>query len=168
MIIDTTPFWTGRLGKKTKGMKVISPTVGIFESLRSYLTLNTREGYIPIDPACLICVGDANEPWQQLPSKIEKDYDKVGTEGAWDLYVPKPTKIVEFIHVTEDLMDDANIPASAPAFIVGKWGQTIDGVDNLQRFRLGDYIARQLDDHADQWVVAKSIWDRTYEEVFTK
>jgi hypothetical protein len=168
MIIDTTPFWTGRLGKKTKGMKVISPNVGVFESLQPYLTINTREGYIPIDPACLICVGTDNEPWQQLPAKIEKDYDKVGTKGAWDLYMPKPTKIVEFIEVTHDVLDACNVPASAPSFIVGLWGQTIDGVDNLQRFRLGDYIARQRDNHADQWVVAKSIWDRTYEEFFTK
>jgi hypothetical protein len=165
IIIDTTPYWSGRLARKTKGMKAISPGVCIFETVLPYLTLNTREGHGPIDPACLICVGVDNEPWQQLPTKIEKDYDRVGAEGAWTLYAPKPTKIVEFIQVTEDLLGGAT---TEPAYIVGKWGETIDGAHNLQRLRLGDCIARQIDDHADQWVVNRAIWDRTYEEILSR
>jgi len=168
-IIDTAPLWTGRLGKKTKGLKALSLSVAVFESAAKYLTIKTLEGYIPIDRSCLLCVGEADEPWQQLPHKIEKDYDMVGTEGAWDLYMPKPTKIVEFIEVTEELLRDTlNIPPAAPTFIVGLWGETIDGIANLQRVRQGDFIARQLDQHEDQWVVQRSIWLRTYEEVFNK
>jgi hypothetical protein len=162
-IIDTTPFWSGRLAKKTKGLKAISPTFGILESLRPYLAINTREGYIPIDPACWICVGADNEPWQQLPSKIEKDYDRVGTEGAWGLYQPKPTKVVEFIEVTPELVTPFS--AASSFYIVGRWGQTIAGVEKLQRLHVGDFIARQVDDHGDQWVVQRAIWLRTYEEV---
>lgn len=167
-IFTTTPHWTNRLGKKTKGLKA-KPLVNLIvdRSVMSKFLLDTLEAKEVLTPDACFCIGEANDAWQQAASKLLKDYDLQGIDAeGWMLWHPKPTKIVEFIEFTEELL--ACVPganASDPVYIVGKWGQTIDGVANLQRVRVGDFIARQRDEHDDQWVVAKSIWNRTYTEI---
>lgn len=164
-IIDTAPHWTGRIAQKTKGLKAMPLRVCLFSMALPYFAIATREGYIKPDPDCLLCVGEDDEPWQQLPEKLNRDYDVVGVDGAWVLYHPKPTKRVEFIEVTPSLLEQLGRSQLDTLYIVGQWGETIDGVANLQRLRLGDFIARQLHDPSDQWVVQRGIWLRTYAEV---
>lgn len=163
MIIDTTDLWTGRLARKTKGLKAVPMRVCLFSIVAPYFSINTREGYIKPDLDTMLCVGADDEPWQQPLANLQRGYDAVGVDGIWTLYAPKPSKVVEFFEITSALV--ASIGAvAAPLFITGQWGQTIDGIPNLQRCHVGDFIARNPDDLADQWVVQRSIWLRTYEE----
>lgn len=163
-VIDTTPFWTGQQAKKTKGLKA-KPFASIFadQSVMGKFLLDTLEAKEVLTPDACFCIGEAGDAWQQAGAKLIKDYDLTSiTADGWLVFHPKPTKIVEFFEVTEEVLDAANVPATAPSFIVGLWGQTIDGIANLQRCRLGDFVARQLDVHEDQWVVQRAIWQRTY------
>ena len=163
-IIDTASFWNGRIAKKTKGLRM-KPLVNLIvdKSVMSKFLLDTLEAKETLTPDACFCIGEAGDAWQQAASTVIKGYDleKVDADG-WLHFQPKPTKIVEFFEVTADVTP---IPTEGIC-IVGKWGQTIDGVDNLQKARLGDFIARQRDDHTDQWVVAKSIWLRSYTEIW--
>ena len=157
MILDTTSYWAGALAKKTKGLKA-KHLSALFadKSVMSKFLLDTLEAKEVITPDACFCIGEANDAWQQSAVKLIKDYDLVSIDAdGWMLWHPKPTKIVEFIEVT---------PEMGEGYIVGKWGQTIDGVANLQKFKAGDFIARQPGDHSDQWVIQRSIWQRTYSD----
>ena len=35
--------------------------------------------------------------------------------------------------------------------------------DELQSFKIGDYVCRQTYDHNDQWIVREALFDATYE-----
>lgn len=167
MIIDTTNLWRSTLARKTKGMKASPLSYEIAAHVAPYLRIATREGYIPVNRDLVLCVGEDDEPWSQTAEKIRKDYDHVGNDGQglWHIFKPKATKIVEFFELTQGLLDELNIPPCSPMYITGMWGETIDGVANLQKVTMGDFIARQPDDHSDQWVVQQNIWLRTYTEV---
>ncbi len=157
-ILDTAPHWTGRLGKKTKGLKAKHlANIIVDKSVMSKFLLDTLEAKEVLTPDACFCIGEANDAWQQAASKLLKDYDMTGIDSdGWMLWHPKPTKIVEFFEIT---------PEMGEGYIVGLWGQTIDGVANLQKFVPGDAIARQRDVHEDQWVVKRAIWQRTYSEI---
>lgn len=166
-IIDTTPHWTGRLGKKTKGLKA-KPLVNLIvdKSVMSKFLLDTLEAKEVLTPDACFCIGQANDAWQQATSKLLKDYDLTGIDAdGWMLWHPKPTKIVEFIEVDQAFLDTVGALPAEELYIVGLWGSVIGVHRNLQRLHLGDFIARQRDVHEDQWVVAKSIWQRTYTEI---
>ena len=136
------------------------------KSVMSKFLLDTLEAKEVLTPDACFCIGEANDAWQQAASKLLKDYDLQGIDAdGWMIWHPKPTKIVEFIEVTEELFASIGASKTDEVYIVGLWGQVIDGVKDLQRVRVGDFIARQRDQHDDQWVVAKSIWARTYTEI---
>jgi len=163
-ILKTADKFTGRQATKTANMwaaRVINFVDGaITSSLFSALTITTLEGPagIPQERDTMICRGEHTEDfWIQKEDKVSKGYTKSDTRNGlvWSLYIPKPTKAVEFFKAEED------------GFIIGTWGTQsyVDGnLVYLQKVSAGDTVARQLDDHADQWVVRKKQWDATYEE----
>ena len=167
MIIDTAPLWRSTFARKTKGMKATPLDYEVASHIAPYLRIATREGYIPVDKRLVLCIGVDDEPWAQTPEKIRADYDYVGNdgEGLWHIYQPKANKIVEFFELTQEILDELNIPPATRKYIVGLWGETVDGTSNLQRVHLGDFVVRRPDDHTDQRVVQRSIWFRTYTEV---
>ncbi len=157
-ILDTGPHWQGKLGKKTKGLKA-KPLVNLIvdRSVMSKFLLDTLEAKEVLTPDACVCIGEGNDAWQQAASKLLKDYDMTGIDAdGWMLWQPKPTKIVEFFEITKEMGE---------GYMVGLWGQTIDNIPNLQKFVPGDVIARQRDEHHDQWVIKRAIWLRTYSEM---
>jgi hypothetical protein len=92
---------------------------------------------------------------------------------------PKPENEVEFIELTGhflDLYGGIEFQAysgfhghlrspSAGGYIRGLWGSTVDGVENLQAFTLGDFLCRQPHEHADQWIVRRTLFLNTYSEL---
>lgn len=167
-ILDTTPFWSGRLAKKVKGLKA-KPVSSLVtdRSVLHKLLLDTLEAKEPLDATTCFCIGESDDAWQQSSADLIKGYDLVSIDAdGWLHFSPKPTKVVEFFEVTSQHLPGAPALLAATTFyIFGKWGQTIDGVSNLQQVRPGDFVARQLHDPSDRWVVRRDIWLRTYDEV---
>lgn len=146
-------------GKKTKGLRA-KPINSLFTAatIIGKFLINTLEGAEPIDPANMFCIGETGDAWQQTPKALLKKYDIVTIDAdGWMHCMPKPENEVEFFEVTEDA-----------GYIVGHWGATIDGIENLQAFVKGDFICRQPHEHGDQWVVRRTLFLNTYTELGAK
>jgi len=157
-LLDTTPFWTGALAEKTQGLaaKHMS-TVVTDDSFLDKLLLETLEGVGPTRLDAMICLGALGDVWLQDPAKLLKKYDLKSVDAqGWMQFTPKPENQVEFFEIT-----DAHVAGGAN-FLQGTWGKEIDGIKNLQAFKVGDFVARQTYDHSDQWVVARKIWLNSY------
>lgn len=164
MIITTTPFWTGRIAKKTKGLKA-KPMINLLvdRSVASKFLVDTLEGKEPITEAAMFCIGEAGDAWQQEAKRVLKKYDVASIDAdGWLICTPKPENSVEFFEVTAEFFGEH---VNERCYIVGLFGETLGDVKNCQLVKLGDYIARQRDDHADQWVVARKIWLNSYSEM---
>lgn len=150
-VVDTSTATFGR-AKKTRPIqaKPLS-SVLVDASVISKFLIGTLEGKEPVTIANLLCVGEVGEPWQQSPKALLKKYDITNiTAEGWLVCTPKPENEVEFYF------------ADKAGYIVGLWGETIDGVANLQAVAVGDAIARQTYDYNDQWVVRRNLFDATY------
>lgn len=163
-ILDTAKFWSGQQARKTKGLKAKHLSSVLSDpALISKLLLDTLEAKEVLTPDVCICMGEAGDAWQQTAMKLIKDYELRGIDtNGWLLFEPKPTKIVEFFEVTEEILEEIGAVPTEPVYIVGLWGAKIGDDINMQRVRLGDFVARQLDQHEDQWVVQRAIWKRSY------
>ena len=154
-IFDTAEISTWRIGRKTKPLRA-KPMVSLIVdgAVMSKFLIDTLEAREPVSPNTIFCIGETNDAWQQTADKLLAKYtvDDIDAEG-WMICVPKPDNSVEFFEATTD------------GFIVGLWGETIGENQNLQRFSAGDFIARNREDTADQWVVNRKIWTNSYTEI---
>lgn len=157
----------GRTATKTKGLDG-KPAADIFGRLLASVRLETIEGNQPVKHDSIICIGISGEPWQQKPGNIAKKYIAVATSNdGWTRYEPVVGNAVDYFEVTAELAAFAtgyHDNKTKAGFIVGTYGDTIDGVDNMQAFNVGDIIARDPSNHIDQWVVARKIWENSYED----
>jgi hypothetical protein len=154
---------TWGVARKTKNIFAAPATHLIHPSLIASVLLDTPEGQEPINPDNFICRGLTGEVWQQTPKAINRKYDNVAEAAdGWDIYRPKPENSAEFFFATGEML--AAQP-EWPTVIQGLWGETIDGIPNLQRFAVGDAICRQPTDHSDVWVVRRHFFDNTYEAI---
>ena len=77
---------------------------------------------------------------------------------------PKPENEVEFFEFRE--ADERKMSVTPGSWVIqGQWGETIDGVQGLQRLADGDFVCRQPDQHEDQWVVRRKLFLNTYLEL---
>lgn len=157
MILDTSTLFSGK-AKKTQGLRAkhISATVSDPSILNSLL-VRTLEGVGAIGPNVMYCVGILGDVWLQNATNLLKKYDLIKIdEQGWLHFMPKPENEVEFFEVTADML------GADGGYLIGLWGDTIDGVQNCQKVLVGDFVARQVFDHNDQWVVKRKIWLNSY------
>jgi hypothetical protein len=173
MNILSTINFNWRRGKKTKGLKAKALINLIVDrSIVNKFLIDTLEGREPIDSANIFCIGEAGDAWQQTSKALLKKYDvKAIDDDGWMVCEPKPENEVEFVELNNALLDTAiktdftNWGQQGHGYIVGTWGATIDGVENLQAFVLGDFMCRQPHDHTDMWIVRRTLFLNTYTEL---
>lgn len=114
----------------------------------------TIEGNEKVERNAIMCIGEANDAWQQNGENLIKKYNIVGfTDDGWMICEPKPDNEVEFIQLDEEF------------FIEAQWGEEKPGFKNpVQYGKLGSYVLRNIEDNSDVWVVEKKVFENTYEK----
>jgi hypothetical protein len=161
-ILDTATLFEGKVAKKTKGLRA-KPIVNLLvdRTVLNKFLVDTLEAREPVSADAIMCIGESNDAWQQTGSALLKKYtvESIDPEG-WMVCMPRPDQSVEFFEVTPDMVAE-----DGTCYVVGKWGQTIDGVERLQRAAVGDMVVRSRIESTDQWVVNRKIWRNTYTEL---
>ena len=158
-IVDVSLIDPWRVAKKTKSLRA-KPMVCLLvdSTVMSKFLVDTMEAREPVSASAMFCIGETNDAWQQTSEKLLAKYtvEEIDADG-WMVCVPRPDNSVEFYEVGDGLDYDS--------YIVGQWGATIEGVQNLQSLLPGDFIARNRIDTDDVWVVARKIWLNSYTEI---
>lgn len=171
MFILSTNAIDWRIAKKTKPLRA-KPMLSVLvdRSILAKFLVDTLEAREPVKASAVICIGEHNDAWQQAPEKLLAKYDVTAIDDdGFMVCKPKPENSVEFFEVTKELLVSLGqwepYCENGYGFIVGQWGETIEGQQNLQKFVVGDAIARNREDPSDQWRVAAKIWRSTYSEI---
>lgn len=142
-----------KIAKKTKNIRS-KPLLSIMvdNSIANNFLLNTLEGREPLGDGSVICIGESNDIWQQMPKKLLQKYDVVEIDkDGWMVCKPKPDNSVNCYEVNIDV----------PFYIKGLWGEeSEEGL--IQKGVSGDYILQDRINPNDVWVVAKKIFTNTY------
>jgi len=150
---------TWQRATKTKNIRAIHIQVLMAASAPlAKLALEAIEGYQTLKATGVVCEGVDGDFWQQQPDKLLQKYDVVGfDEDGWMICQPKPENEVECYLTRLE---------GEPFSIIGLWGErhTVGGqVVELQFGEPGDAICRNLKDPKDVWIVARRLFDSTYE-----
>jgi hypothetical protein len=159
VFILSTASATWHNAKKTKGLRAkhMSALLGDISVMSKFL-VDTLEAREPVSGTSMFCIGEAGDAWQQTAKKLLAKYDIIDIDAqGWLECRPKPENMVEFFEVTAEML-----AGEKSGYVVGMWGEVVDGVKNLQAFTVGDMVARNPTDTADQWVVRRRIWDNSY------
>jgi len=158
------------VAKKTKGLKA-KPLISIMvdKSITSKFLVDTLEGKEPLGDGAIICIGETNDIWQQMPARLLQKYDVVAIDDdGWMVCEPKPDASVECVEITEDVVGIENV-LDTELYIIGIWGETKtindEEVKNIQRCELGDFICRNRTDNSDVWIVNRKIFNNTYNKI---
>jgi len=158
-VLNTIQYFKGAVAKKTKQIRA-KPMINLIvdRSVLGQFLVTTLEGKEPVSPDAMMCVGESNDAWQQTATAMLKKYDvtSIDAEG-WIVCSPNADVAVEFFIATADMFRDAE-----STYVCGAWGETVDGLKNLQKVRPGDAVVRDRSDYTDQWVVNAKIWRNSY------
>src|ERR1035437_1954926 len=134
---------------KTKGIKAKALINLIVDrSVANKFLVDTLEGREPIDSANIFCIGEAGDAWQQTSKALLKKYDVRAIDAdGWMICEPKPSNEVEFIELSGEFLSNHFRRLHGDGYIVGLWGETIDGIEGLQRFEQGDFPCRDPSNH---------------------
>ena len=134
--------------------------------------IDTLEGKEPLGDGVVICIGPAEDVWQQMPSKLFDKYNVVDIDSSgWMLCEPKVGNSVNVFEVTEhnksdtsifSTVDDVNVYQTCDFYIHGKWGETTPFGPNVQYGNIGDFICQNRTDSTDIWIVRRKIFLNTY------
>lgn len=159
-LLDTNTL-TFKVAKKTKGLRA-KPMVTLLvdRTVMSKFLVDTLEAKEPVHADAMFCIGESNDAWQQSAKKLLSKYtvDAIDPEG-WMVCNPKMENSVEFSQT------QVGEGFGHGGWIQGNWGETIEGMPNLQRYKSGDFIVRNREDHTDTWVVDQKIFINSYTEV---
>ena len=153
--IENAPSWN--LAKKTKPLRA-KPLISIMvdRTVLSKFLVDTLEGKEPVGDGAVICIGDSNDAWQQMPNKLLAKYDVTAIDAdGWMVCEPKPDNAVDAFEVraTED--------GDTEFYIIGQWGEESDEGPR-QYGRQGDFVCRNRTDPTDVWIVRRKIFLNTY------
>lgn len=145
------------LAKKTKAIRA-KPLISIMvdASVLSKFLVDTLEGKEPLGDGVVICIGDSNDAWQQMPNKLLAKYNVTGISvDGWMICEPKPDNAVDVFEVraTED--------GDTEFYIIGQWGEESEEGPR-QYGQQGDFVCRNRTDPTDVWVVRRKIFLNTY------
>jgi hypothetical protein len=170
--IKTEEIKQWNVAKKTKSIKA-KPLISIMvdKSVMSKFLVDTLEGKEPLGDGAIICIGESNDVWQQMPKKLLQKYDVTAIDNdGWMVCEPKPDNSVEAIEITENLKEyidnvDTFIGDNEDFYIIGLWGEKtvlLDVPIQIQRADIGDFICRNREDKTDVWIVKRKIFINTY------
>jgi hypothetical protein len=144
---------------KTKSIKAkpVSQIVNDSEVFAK-LSLQTIEVQQSLRLATMICLGIVGEMWSQTKEKLLKTYSitDIDAETGWLTCTPRPENSVLVRQYTGFQGMDSFI-------VCGLWGEEQPSGQFWQRGGIGDYVARSKTNPTDIWIVAKNIFDSTYE-----
>lgn len=153
--IVTENITTWGVAKKTKNLKA-KPLISVMvdKSITNKFLIDTLEGREPLGDGAVICIGDSNDAWQQMPKKLIQKYDIVEIDAdGWMICEPKPDNSVNCFEVHLDPGKDF--------YIIGLWGEeTEEGP--IQKGVSGDYICQNREEPEDVWIVRRKIFNNTY------
>lgn len=160
------------IGKKTKNIKAKALiSIMVDKNMMAKFLVDTLEGKEPLGDGAVICLGECNDIWQQMPMKLLKNYDIIDIDAdGWMVCKPKPDNSIECVEITEELKyvtdsSDMWVSDKEEFFIVGLWGEELAILDQkvqIQRADIGDFICRNCEDKSDVWIVKKKIFRSTY------
>lgn len=155
--IETNPFTQWSRAKKTKPIRA-KPIVSLLidRCVLSKFLLDTLEGKEPLGDGAVVCIGEHNDIWQQMPQKLLSKYTVTSIDkDGWMVCDPIPDNVVGAIEVTNTPDGDTEF------YILGQWGEQCD--DGPRQYgSIGDFICRNHDDPTDVWVVQRKIFLNTY------
>lgn len=168
--IETSAIKSWSVAKKTKNIKA-KPLISIMidRSVTNKFLVDTLEGKEPLGDGAIICIGESNDIWQQMPKKLIQKYNVIEIDkDGWMVCEPKPDNSVECVEITEilDGIDTVHMWATEEEFfIIGQWGESIYILDkevSIQKADYGDFICRNREDKTDIWIVKRKIFLNTY------
>ena len=158
-----------KIAKKTKNIKA-KPLISIMvdRSVTGKFLVDTLEGKEPLGDGAIICIGDSNDIWQQMPKKLIQKYNVIEIDkDGWMICEPRPDNSVNCVEITNDLLpfvDSDNLLFSSSFFIKGLWGEqmTLGEQMLIQNAEMGDFICQNRDEKNDVWIVKRKIFINTY------
>lgn len=169
--IDVNKIINWKVAKKTKNIKA-KPLISIMvdKSVLSKFLVDTLEGKESLGDGSIICIGESNDIWQQMPKKLLQKYNVTAIDNdGWMICEPRPDNSVNCVEITDDLIPfiDSNDSwiSKEEFFIVGLWGENMKVLDssiNIQRADFGDFICQSREDSNDVWIVKRKIFINTY------
>lgn len=165
--INSVKHWS--IAKKTRPIKA-KPMVSLMvdKSVASKFLIDTLEGKEAIGDGSIMCVGESNDAWQQMPAKLLQKYDVTAIDAeGWMTCVPKPENSVECYQITDETeaISSKMWIDQTPYCIMAEWGEDTVMVDvpiKIQRAEVGDYICRNRTNPTDVWIVRRKIFNSTY------
>jgi hypothetical protein len=151
-----------RRATKTKAIKAKSiQHILVDNSVFAKFLLATLEGNQVLKAGSMVCIGADNDVWQQTQKNLFKKYTVTAVdEQGWLYCEQKPENEVNGGIVEKDLATDGSFG------IVGLWGEEFcrDGKQVfLQYGKAGDVICQNTENPDDQWIVARKMFDATYD-----
>lgn len=141
---------------KTKPIKA-KPVNVIFNdiSIINKFLLDTIEGHASLKAGSMICIGAAGEAWMQSREKLTAKYNltDIDTDG-WLTCQPKPENEADAVQIDHDFC------------VFAHYGEdhVVDGQKRHVLFgKAGDWLLRSTKDKTDSWIVARSLFEATYE-----
>lgn len=169
--IDVDKIINWNIAKKNKNIKA-KPLISVMidRSVTSKFLIDTLEGKEPLGDGAIICIGESNDIWQQMPKKLLQKYNVIEIDkDGWMVCEPRPDNSVECIEITDQISDSFDKVdgwlSNEEFFIFGLWGETLyifDKPVSVQRADRGDFICRSREDKNDVWIVKRKIFLNTY------
>jgi hypothetical protein len=156
--INPSTIMKWMVAKKTKNIKAKSSiNVMVDRSVLSKFLIDCLEGREPLGDGSMICIGEANDIWQQMPKKLIAKYNVIDVDkDGWMICEPRPDNSVNCVEITREFIDDYS-----GFYIIGQWGEeTPEGL--IQKGVMGDFICQSRTDSTDVWIVARKIFTNTY------
>ncbi len=155
------------IAKKTKNIKA-KPLISIMvdKSVLSKFLIDTLEGKEPLGDGSIICIGEYNDIWQQMPKNLIAKYNVIDVDNdGWMICEPRIDNSVNWFEISHE-----NLPfistidtfiGEEPFYIRSQWGEkTSEGM--IQRASFGDFICQNREDNNDFWIVKRKIFMNTY------
>lgn len=171
--LNTSEVKSWGIAKKTKNIKA-KPLISIMidKSVTNKFLVDTLEGKEPLGDGAIICIGESNDIWQQMPKKLLQKYDVIEIDkDGWMICQPKPDNSVEFIEITENMVGLDTVQTvykwevKENVYIIAQWGENMhfNGQDiQVQIGEYGDFVCRNREDKTDIWIVKRKIFLNTY------
>jgi len=123
------------------------------QRVMTHFLLNTLEGTQMLKANSMVCVGVCGDVWQQDRDKLHKAYIPTEVdEDGWVTFIPKP----------EAERDACQILEGSSFTIKAQWGTRQADGSFIQTGNDGDYVLRSQEDPTDIWIVAKKVFETTY------
>lgn len=155
---------------KTKSVRA-KPLINLLvdRAVASKFLVQTLEGRELLGDGVVICLGESNDIWQQMPQKLLEKYNVVSIDAdGWMVCEPRPNNATYAVEVTQELLDKHGEPPWDEEFyklgdfyVKATWGQD-SPIGQIQYGKVGDFVCRNTKDAADTWIVRRKIFNNTY------